>query len=170
MMTYKDLIKDVPNFPKEGIMFKDITPILENNEAFEALIDDMVESTKNFDFNKLALIESRGFIFGSALSLKLRVPFSLIRKPGKLPREVYSKSYELEYGEDSLQVHKDSFNPGDKVLIIDDLLATGGTARAVESLVEMTGAKTSGTLCVMELSFLKGKESLSNKFEALITV
>ncbi len=169
-MSYKNLIKDVPNFPQEGIMFKDITPVLENNEAFVELIDEMAEKTKGFNFNKLALIESRGFIFGSALSLKLGVPFSLIRKPGKLPREVYSQTYSLEYGEDELQVHKDSFNPGDSVLIIDDLLATGGTARAVESLIEKTGAKTAGTLCVMELSFLKGQEFLKSKFEALIVV
>lgn len=169
-MAYKDLIKDVPNFPKDGIMFKDITPILENNEAFCELIDEMAEKTKKFKFNKLALIESRGFIFGSALSVKLGVPFSLIRKPGKLPRETYSQSYSLEYGEDTLEVHKDSFESGDDVLIIDDLLATGGTARAVEKLITKTGATLSGTLCVLELTFLKGKESLSGKFETLIKV
>ncbi len=169
-MSYKDLIKDVPNFPKEGILFKDITPILEDSKAFNELVFDLAEKSKGFNFNRLALIESRGFIFGAALSLRLGVPFSLIRKPGKLPRDTYSMDYELEYGTDSLEVHKDSFNPGDEVLIIDDLLATGGTVRAVESLIDMTKAKVSGTLCVMELSFLKGRESLKYDFETLIVV
>lgn len=170
MSSYKDLVVDVPNFPKEGIMFKDITPILENEKAFADLVADLEDKAKSFDFNKLALIESRGFIFGSTLGLSLKTPFSLVRKPGKLPREVYKQSYQLEYGEDSLEVHKDSFSKGDRVLIIDDLLATGGTVRATESLIESTGADVAGCLCVMELSFLKGKESLKHKFESLISV
>lgn len=167
-MTYRDLIKDVPNFPKEGILFKDITPVLENTQAFEELIDALAEASKDFDFSKLALIESRGFIFGSALSIKLKKPFSLVRKPGKLPRETYSESYDLEYGSDSLEVHKDSFGPSDRVLIVDDLLATGGTASAAEKLIAKTGAKVAGALCVIELEFLKGREHLTSGFKALV--
>jgi len=165
---FEKLIKSVPDFPKKGIMFKDITPVLENPEAFEDVISKMAKASKQFNFNRMALVESRGFIFGSALGLKLGVPFSLIRKPGKLPRETYVESYELEYGNDTLEVHKDSFNPGDKVLIIDDLLATGGTAAAVEKLILKTGAKTAGTLCVIELEFLKGAHQLQFPFEALL--
>jgi len=166
--VFENLIKSVPDFPKEGIMFKDIIPVLENHEAFKDLISQMAEASQKFDFNKMALIESRGFVFGSALSLELKVPFSLVRKPGKLPRETYQESYELEYGTDTLEVHKDSFNPGDKVLIIDDLLATGGTASAVEKLIQKTGAETAGTLCVIELEFLKGAHQLKFPFEALL--
>jgi adenine phosphoribosyltransferase len=165
---FEKLIKSVPDFPKEGVMFKDITPVLEDNEAFKDLISKMAEASKKFDFNRMALVESRGFIFGSALSIELGIPFSLVRKPGKLPRETYVESYELEYGKDTLEVHKDSFNPGDKVLIIDDLLATGGTASAVEKLILKTGAKAAGTLCVIELEFLKGAHQLQFPFEALL--
>jgi len=165
---FEKLIKSVPDFPKEGIMFKDITPVLENNEAFKDLISKMAEASQKFQFNRMALIESRGFIFGAALSLELDIPFSLIRKPGKLPRETYKETYELEYGKDSLEVHKDSFNPGDDVLIIDDLLATGGTASAVEKLIQSTGADVAGTLCVIELEFLKGAHQLKKPFEALL--
>jgi len=167
-LSFTSFIKDVPDFPKKGIIFKDITPVLENIGAYTDLIDSLAEASKKFDFNKLALIESRGFIFGSALSLKLNIPFCLIRKPGKLPRECFSESYELEYGSDTLELHKDSLSSSDKVLIIDDLLATGGTAQAAEKLVKQTGAEVSGTLCVVELDFLKGKERLNSKFEALI--
>jgi len=166
--VFESFIKSVPDFPKEGVMFKDITPILENSEAFKDLVSKMAEASHEFEFNRMALIESRGFIFGAALSLKLGVPFSLVRKPGKLPRDTYKESYELEYGKDSLEVHKDSFNPGDKVLIIDDLLATGGTASAVEKLIQKTGATTSGTLCVIELEFLKGAHQLQFPFKALL--
>lgn len=165
---FDKLIKSVPDFPKEGIMFKDITPVLENSEAFKDLISKLAKASEKFDFNRMALIESRGFVFGSALSLHLGIPFSLVRKPGKLPRETYVESYELEYGKDTLEVHKDSFNKGDKVLIIDDLLATGGTASAVEKLILKTGADVAGTLCVIELEFLKGAHQLQFPFEALL--
>ena len=165
---FESFIKSVPDFPKKGIMFKDITPILENNEAFKDLISNLAAASEKFNFNRMALVESRGFIFGAALSMELGIPFSLVRKPGKLPRETYVESYELEYGKDSLEVHKDSFNPGDRVLIIDDLLATGGTASAVEKLIQKTGAQTAGTLCIIELEFLKGAHQLQFPFEALL--
>lgn len=169
-MPYKDLIKNVPDFPKKGILFKDISPIFEDYGAFHSLVSDLAALCKGFDFDKFALIESRGFLLGPALSLKLEKPFCLIRKKGKLPRKTYSQSYDLEYGQDSLEVHQSSIKKEEKILIIDDLLATGGTVSAVEKLIEKSQGHCAGTLCIVELVFLKGRLQLQSKFKSLIRV
>ena len=168
-MMYKEFIKDVPNFPKPGILFKDITPVFENAEAFKKLIDDLAKlATSEFEFDKLALIESRGFILGSALALKLNKDFCLLRKPGKLPRPSLAETYDLEYGTDTLHVHSDSIKKGERVLILDDLLATGGTAAAAEKLINRSEGELAGVMCFIELAFLNGRSQLKSKFEPLI--
>ncbi len=173
-LNFKEAIKvirDVPDFPKKGIVFKDITPLFENIEAFEAILEELSKQiANNFDFNKFACIESRGFLLGSALAYKMKIPFVLIRKPGKLPGEVYKESYDLEYGSDSLELLKSSLNKEDNVLIIDDILATGGTVEAVEKLCQQSGASVSGTVCLMELGFLNGRKKLKKPFYAPITL
>lgn len=168
-MIYKEFIKDVPNFPKPGILFKDITPVFENSKAFSSLINDLASlTTKEFEFDKLALIESRGFILGSALALTLKKDFCLLRKPGKLPRPNLSETYDLEYGTDTLNVHADSIKPNERVLILDDLLATGGTAAAAEKLIDRSEGELAGVVCFIELALLNGKSQLRSKFESLI--
>jgi adenine phosphoribosyltransferase len=161
------LIVDVPDFPKKGVMFKDITPVLENGEAFKNLILHMAESV-NPQTTKLVAIESRGFILGAALAQHLTCGLVLVRKPGKLPRATEKESYELEYGTDTLEIHKDALKPGDKVTIIDDVLATGGTASAVEKLCERLGAQVLGSVFLMEISFLKGRTKLKNTVSAML--
>ena len=164
-----ELVLDVPDFPKPGIVFKDITPILQNGNAFRSLTHMFANSLPT-GATQLAAIESRGFIFASAIAHHMGIGMSLIRKPGKLPRETYSYSYSLEYGEDTLQVHKSSFGSNDKVVIIDDILATGGTASAVEQLCEMTGAEVLGHRFLVEIEFLKGREKLNYPVHSLIQV
>jgi adenine phosphoribosyltransferase len=159
-MDIKESIRTVPDWPKEGIMFRDITTLLLNPEAFKQTIDKLVEHYKDKEINKIAGIESRGFIFGSVLAKELGLPFVIIRKPGKLPAEIVSQEYELEYGTDKIEMHKDSVKEGDKVLIVDDLIATGGTARAACDLVEKVGGKVSGLAFIVNLSELKGIEKL----------
>ena len=163
------LIKDVPDFPKPGVLFKDITPVLQNSEAFHQLTDALGELVPP-ETEKLVAIESRGFILGSAVAQKRNIAMILARKPGKLPREVYSKTYALEYGTDELQIHKDALEPSDKVCIIDDVLATGGTAHAAEDLCVQAGAKVLGSVFIMEIEVLKGRKKLKHNVSSLMLV
>lgn len=160
------LIREVPNFPKPGILFKDITPILENGEAFQNLSRHLAERVHP-KTTKIVAIESRGFILGAAVAQNLGCGLVLVRKPGKLPRETYKESYTLEYGTDSLEIHKDALKPGDQVTIIDDVLATGGTASAVEKLCAKAGASVLGTLFLMEIAPLGGRAKLSSTVNCL---
>lgn len=159
----KSVIKDVPDFPKQGIIFKDLTPIFKDRKIFKSLIDYLYKRYKNKKLDAIVAIESRGFIIGAPLAYKLGVPFIPARKPGKLPRETYKVTYSLEYGTDGLEMHKDALNKGDKVLIIDDLLATGGTANAVASIVEQAEAKVFEIAFVVELDFLNGRKKLQRR-------
>jgi adenine phosphoribosyltransferase len=158
--TLRRLTRDVPDFPKEGIVFKDITPVLEDAAAFREVIDAMAEQWNGRDIQQIVAIESRGFIFGSALAYAMNVGLVLVRKPGKLPCETRSISYSLEYGMDTLEIHVDALSPGQRVLILDDVLATGGTAAAVAQLVAQTGAVIDGFAFALELCFLQGKAKL----------
>ncbi len=161
---FKKMIRNVPDFPKKGIMFRDITTLIEDKESFRKSADALYEFSKKMKIDKVVGIDSRGFIFGGILANKLDTGFVLIRKPGKLPAETLSQSYMLEYGEDTLEIHKNSINPGDKVLLHDDLLATGGTARAACDLIEKAGGIVVQVSFIIELTFLGGK----NKFKDYI--
>ncbi len=165
--SIQELILDVPDFPKAGITFKDITPVLSNGEAFQSITQHFSDAIPD-GTTKLVAVESRGFIFGSAIAHHLGIGMVLVRKPGKLPRETYSHSYALEYGEDTLEVHKADLTVEDRVVVIDDVLATGGTAQAVEKLCAMTGAKILGHRFLMEIEFLKGREKLSSDVQSFI--
>lgn len=156
----RDAIRDVPDFPKPGILFKDITPILENPPAYRAAQDGLRDLLQDAAFDKLAAIESRGFLFAGPLALELDKPLGLLRKAGKLPGATRKVTYALEYGEATLEAHLDSFGPGDRVVIVDDLLATGGSALAAARLVREAGAVVAGFLFVVELEFLAGREKL----------
>ncbi|MDG6882520.1 Adenine phosphoribosyltransferase [Phocoenobacter uteri] len=156
----KSSIKSIPNYPKEGIIFRDITSLLEVPEAFQATVDIIVEQFKNKGITKVVGTESRGFIFGAPIALALELPFVLVRKPNKLPREVLSQSYELEYGQDTLEIHTDAIVEGDNVLIIDDLLATGGTVEATVKLINKLGGKVEHAAFVIGLPALNGVERL----------
>ncbi|MFT6399932.1 MAG: adenine phosphoribosyltransferase [Bradymonadia bacterium] len=158
--TLKSLILDVPGFPAPPVVFKDITPLLQDGGAFNALIEHWVERYKGEAVTQVVGIESRGFIFGAALAARMGVGLTLIRKPGKLPRETVSREYALEYGTDVLHIHKDALTPDDRVLIIDDVLATGGTAAAAIELVSASGATVVETTFLMELDFLGGLAKL----------
>lgn len=163
MEVIKRVIRDVPDFPKPGIVFKDITPILQDAAVFQQTIQALVQRYQGRDFDKIAGIESRGFLFGSALSYALGKGFVLVRKKGKLPWKTVSMSYDLEYGTDTIQMHEDAVRPGEKVLLVDDLLATGGTSLAACELVEKMGGKIAECCFVVELDFLKGRERLKGK-------
>ena len=163
-MKIKDLIRDVPNFPIEGIIFKDITTLLKDKSGFSATLDELYNLAKNKGITKVIGIESRGFIFGGALAEKLGAGFIPIRKPGKLPAETMSETYELEYGTDTIEIHKDALEHGDKVLLHDDLLATGGTMEAACKMVEKLGAEIVQISFLIELKFLKGKEKLNGYY------
>lgn len=157
----KKLIRDVTDFPKKGIMFKDITPMLENAKGLATAIDQMALMCKDLKISKIVAMESRGFIFGVPLAIKLGVGFVPLRKPGKLPYKTIKESYALEYGTDTLEMHEDAVAKGEKVLIVDDLLATGGTALGAAKLVEKCGGEVTALLFAIELCFLNGKEKLS---------
>jgi adenine phosphoribosyltransferase len=159
-MNLKDLIRDVKDFPIEGIVFKDITTLLKNPEGFNETLDNLYNISKVKGITKVVGIESRGFIFGGALAAKLNAGFVPIRKPGKLPAETVSEEYELEYGTDKMEIHKDAIEPGDKVLLHDDLLATGGTMKAACNLVEKLGGEIVQISFVIDLTFLNGKNLL----------
>jgi adenine phosphoribosyltransferase len=160
-MDLKDYIRNVKDFPKKGIMFRDITTLLKNPGSFNFTLEQLLGFTKNISINKVVGIESRGFIFGAVLANKLNCGFVPVRKPGKLPAEKESISYSLEYGKDTLEIHKDAIQKGDKVLIHDDLLATGGTMNAVCKLIERLGGEVVQLSFIVELSFLKGRDKLS---------
>ena len=162
-MNLKEFIRSIPDYPKKGILFRDITTLIKDKEAFASCIDQIVEKSKFFNFDKIAAIESRGFVFASAVSYKLEKPFILLRKKNKLPAEVHSVDFELEYGTATIEVHKDSINKGDKILIIDDLIATGGTANAAAKIVEISGGKVAGFIFVINLFDLPGNNLLKTK-------
>ena len=158
MKDLKNAIRDIPDFPKQGIIFKDITPLLQDSTLFRRAVDRLCEEFRNKDIDVIASIESRGFIFGSAVAYKLGVGFAPVRKKGKLPYKTYSATYALEYGTDALEIHQDAIKKGDKVLIIDDLIATGGTLGAVIDLVKKMGGEVAGIGFLIELTFLNGRE------------
>jgi adenine phosphoribosyltransferase len=154
-------IREVPDFPKPGISFKDITPLIEDGPAFHAAVDGMARATESIDYSRILSAEARGFVFGTALAYRARKGLILARKPDKLPRKTISASYDLEYGHDSLEVHVDAIANGTRVLVVDDLLATGGTARAMCQLVENAGGTVAGVAFLIELRFLGGRELLT---------
>lgn len=158
----KEVVRSIPDFPKKGILFKDITTLLKNKEALRKTIDDLALCVKNQAVDYVVAIESRGFIFGAALAYKLGIGFVPVRKKGKLPAETISESYALEYGTDILEMHKDAIEKGKKILIVDDLLATGGTVEAVCRLVKKVGADVAAIVFVIELCDLKGRDKLKN--------
>ena len=162
-MDLKEYIRSIPDYPKKGILFRDITTLIKNEKAFTETINQIVERSKNFKFNKIAAIESRGFVFASAVSYLLKKPFILLRKKNKLPAERYSVDFELEYGTATIEMHKDSINKNDSVLIIDDLIATGGTADAAAKIIEMSKGKVSGFIFVINLFDLGGCNNLVEK-------
>lgn len=163
-MDLKSIIRDIPDFPKKGIIFKDITTLLKNPDALFSATEELYNLAKNKKITKVAGIESRGFILGGLLAHKLKAGFVPIRKPGKLPSEKLSESYSLEYGTDSIEIHKDAIEPGDIVLLHDDLLATGGTMKAACNLIEKLGGKVVQISFLIELTFLNGREKLK-KYE-----
>ena len=160
MQQLKTLIREVPDFPKEGILFYDITTLLKDKEGFRRTIDALGERYANLDVDLVIGIEARGFIFAPALAYRLNAGFIPVRKPGKLPAECVSYDYALEYGKNTLQIHKDAIQKGQRVLIVDDLLATGGTAEATAKLAESLGGEVAGLGFVVELEFLKGRDKL----------
>ena len=162
-MNLKDYIRSIPNYPKKGILFRDITTLIKNEKAFAETINQIVERSKKFNFDKVAAIESRGFVFASAVSFILKKPFVMLRKKDKLPSDVYSVDFELEYGTATIEVHKDSFSTDESILIIDDLIATGGTAEAAAKLVEISNAKVAAFIFVINLFDLAGSENLIKK-------
>lgn len=163
-MDLKKVIRDVPDFPKKGIVFKDITTLLKNPDALLFAVDQLFQLSKNKHITKVVGIESRGFILGGILAQKLNAGFVPIRKPNKLPAETISESYQLEYGTDKIEIHKDAIVPGDKVLLHDDLLATGGTMFAAIKLIEQLGGEVAQISFLIELTFLNGRDKL-NEYE-----
>ena len=162
-MDLKDYIRSIPNYPKKGILFRDITTLIKNEKAFEETINIMVDKLKRHEFDKITAIESRGFIFASAISYILKKPFILLRKKNKLPAERYSVDFELEYGTATIEMHKDSVIKNEKVVIIDDLIATGGTAEAAAKIIEMSGGIVSNFIFVINLFDLGGCNRLMKK-------
>ena len=163
MNNLKSLIREVPDFPKSGILFYDITTLLKNAEGLRAVIDQLTAHYQAAKIDTVIGIEARGFIFAPALAYALNAGFVPVRKPKKLPAECVSATYDLEYGTDTLHMHRDAINPGDRVLIVDDLLATGGTASAVTGLVEQMGGIVAGLSFVIELDFLNGRNKLKGR-------
>jgi len=161
MKDLKDYVRSIPGFPKPGIIFRDITTLINDADGFNQAIDDMCEKVKDIDFDVIAGAEARGFIFGAAMAYKMHKPLVLIRKKGKLPTRVITQEYELEYGTGTLEMHVDSFKPGAKVLIVDDLLATGGTTKAITQLVNKAGGVVAGISVLIELVDLKGRKRLT---------
>ena len=162
-MDLKKHIRSIQDYPKKGVLFRDITTLIKNEKAFSDCIDQIVERSKKFQFNKLAAIESRGFVFASAVSYILKKPFILLRKKDKLPGDVHSVDFELEYGTATMEVHKDAINQNDSVLLIDDLIATGGTAEAAAKLIEISKGKVAGYVFVINLFDLGGCDNLIKK-------
>jgi len=162
-MDLKKYIRSIPDYPKKGILFRDITTLIKNKDAFKNCIDQMSEMIKKLNYDKIASIESRGFVFASPLSYNLQKPNILMRKKNKLPAEKHSVDFELEYGKATLEIHKDSIAPKEKIIIVDDLIATGGTAEAAAKLVEKSQGKVAGFIFVINLFDLGGQESLKKK-------
>ena len=162
-MDLKKHIRSIPDYPKKGILFRDITTLIKNPEAFNYSIDRIVEVSKKIKFDKISAIESRGFVFASAVSYKLKKPLIMMRKKNKLPADKYSVDFELEYGKATIEVHKDSINKDENILIIDDLIATGGTAEAGAKLVEISGGKIAGFIFIINLFDLGGNQKLKDK-------
>ena len=158
----KDKIREIPDFPKKGILFRDITTAIKEPETLHTIIDSLCDQFKDTKIDYIAGIESRGFIFGMPMAYNMNAGFVPVRKPNKLPAETISQEYELEYGTDKIEIHKDAFGKGDNVLIIDDLLATGGTAEAACKLVKKSGANLVGVGFLIELEALKGREKLND--------
>ena len=162
-MDLKNFIRSIPDYPKKGILFRDITTLIKDENAFAATINQIVERSKKYNFTKIAAIESRGFVFASAVSYILKKPFIMLRKKNKLPADVHSVDFELEYGTATIEIHKDSIEKGEKILIIDDLIATGGTAEAAAKIVEISGGKVAGFIFVINLFDLPGNNMLKDK-------
>ena len=162
-MDLKKHIRSIQDYPKKGVLFRDITTLIKNEEAFSECIDQIIERSKKFKFNKLAAIEARGFVFASAVSYVLKKPFILLRKQNKLPAEKHSIDFELEYGTATMEVHKDAINENDSVLLIDDLIATGGTAEAAAKLIEISKGKVAGYIFVINLFDLNGCDKIIKK-------
>ncbi len=170
MEELKEKIRDVIDFPKEGVVFKDITPLLGDPEAFKKAVDALADQWADVAFDFIAGVESRGFIFASALAYKMGKGMIIVRKPGKLPYKTHSVTYDLEYGTDSLEIHEDAIAPGQKVLLVDDLLATGGTVKGTIELFKNLDASIVGVAFLIELAFLHGKEKLDGlKYTTLMT-
>ncbi|MBI4777953.1 adenine phosphoribosyltransferase [Candidatus Desantisbacteria bacterium] len=159
-MNLKDYIRDIPDFPKEGIIFKDITPLLKDGKAFAASVDEIAAKYEDKQIDLVVGIDARGFIVGSPVAYKLGIGFIPVRKPGKLPYKTASISYSLEYGTDTVEIHEDAVSKGQRILIVDDLLATGGTAAAVAKLVEKLGGIIVGIEFLVDLTFLNGRDNL----------
>jgi len=162
-MNLKDFIRSIPDYPKKGILFRDITTLIKNEKAFREAINQIVERSSKFKFDKIAAIESRGFVFASAVSYILKKPFIMLRKKNKLPADVHSVDFELEYGTATIEVHKDSIEKNENILVIDDLIATGGTAEAAAKLVEISGGKVACFIFVINLFDLNGSDNLLKK-------
>ncbi len=162
-MDLKKYIRSIQDYPKKGILFRDITTLIKDKDAFKNCIDQMVKILTKLNYDKIASIESRGFIFASPLSYKLSKPCILLRKKNKLPADKFSVDFNLEYGNATLEMHKDSINPNEKIIIIDDLIATGGTAEAAAKLVKMSGGQVAGFIFVINLFDLGGKKLLEDK-------
>ena len=162
-MNLKDHIRSIKDYPKKGILFRDITTLLKDEKAFEATINEIIKRSKKYKIDKIAAIESRGFVFASAVSYLLRKPFILLRKKNKLPADTHSVDFKLEYGTATIEVHKDSIDENDSVLIIDDLIATGGTAEAAAKLIEMSKGKVAAFVFVINLFDLGGSDELIKK-------
>lgn len=168
-MELSKVVRDIPDFPQEGILFRDITPVLQNAQALTEAVNLFCEKLKNEEFDYVIGPESRGFIFGVPVAYAMKKGFIPVRKPGKLPCEVISKSYDLEYGSNCLEMHKDALKPGDRVVVVDDLIATGGTTKAICELVEELGATVVSLNFFIELNALKGRELLADyKVHSLI--
>ena len=162
-MDLKKYIRSIPDYPKKGILFRDITTLIKSPQAFKYTVDKIIEISKKIKFDKIAAIESRGFVFASAVSYLTKKPFILLRKKNKLPADRHSVDFELEYGKATIEVHKDSINRHEKILVIDDLIATGGTAEAAAKLIEISGGKIAGFIFVINLFDLPGNNLLKKK-------
>ena len=162
-MDLKEYIRSIPDYPKKGILFRDVTTLIKDENAFKSCIDKILEISKKINFDKIAAIEARGFLFASPLSYIVNKPLIMLRKENKLPADKYSVNFKLEYGTATLEMHKDSINKDEKVLIIDDLIASGGTANAAAQLIEMPGGIVSGFIFVINLFDLDGKKLLEKK-------
>ena len=162
-MNLKDHIRSIQDYPKKGILFRDITTLIKNKTAFTKCIDEIIEKSNKFEFNKIAAVEARGFVFASAVSYILKKPFILLRKKNKLPADTHSVDFELEYGKATMEVHKDSIAKDDSVLLIDDLVATGGTSEAAAKLIEISKGKVAGFVFVINLFDLGGCDKLIKK-------